>query len=72
MGCSFFSTVTPAQLPTFSFRPVSALNMVVLPLLGLPVNAILMLNFSSILYLFYYLSLKLSFANKSYLLLTDG
>ena len=42
MGCSFFSTVTPAQLPTFSFRPVRALYMVVLPEFGLPVKAMRM------------------------------
>ena len=41
MGCSFLSTVTPAQFPTFSLRPVRALNIVVLPELGLPVKAIL-------------------------------
>ena len=41
MGYSFLSTVTPAQLPTFSFLPVRALNIVVLPLLGFPANAIL-------------------------------
>ena len=38
---SFLSTVTPAQFPTFSFPPVKALNIVVLPLLGLPAKAIL-------------------------------
>ena len=41
MGLSFFSTVTPAQLPIRSLRPVRALYIVVLPLLGLPVSAIL-------------------------------
>ena len=41
MGWAFFSTVTPAQLPTFSLRPVRALYIVVLPLLGLPASAIL-------------------------------
>ena len=41
IGLSFLSTVTPAQLPIFSFRPVRALYIVVLPLFGLPVNAIL-------------------------------
>ena len=40
---SFLSTVTPAQLPTFSLRPVRALYMVVLPELGLPAKAILIL-----------------------------
>ena len=45
MGCSFLSTVTPAQLPTFSLRPVRALYMVVLPELGLPAKAILILEF---------------------------
>ena len=38
---SFFSTVTPGQLPTNWFAPVSALNRVVLPLFGLPARAIL-------------------------------
>ena len=38
---SFFSTVTPGQLPTNWLEPVRALNNVVLPLLGLPANAIL-------------------------------
>ena len=42
-GPSLRPTVTPAQLPTFSFIPVSALNMVVLPLLGLPAKAILII-----------------------------
>jgi hypothetical protein len=41
------STVTPAQLPTFSFLPVKALYMVVLPLLGLPAKAILIFHSSS-------------------------
>lgn len=36
---SFFSTVTPGQLPTNWFEPVRALNNVVLPLLGLPARA---------------------------------
>jgi hypothetical protein len=34
------STVTPGKLPTFWFNPVKALNKDVLPLLGLPTNAI--------------------------------
>ena len=38
---SFFSTVTPGQLPTNWLEPVRALNSVVLPLLGLPARAIL-------------------------------
>ena len=38
---SFFSTVTPGQLPTNWLEPVRALNNVVLPQLGLPANAIL-------------------------------
>jgi len=38
---SFFSTVTPGQLPTYWFAPVMALNMVVFPQFGLPTNAIL-------------------------------
>ena len=41
-GYSFLSTVTPPQLPIFSFLPVSALYIVVFPLFGFPVNAILM------------------------------
>ena len=41
MACSFLSTVTPAQFPTFSLRPVRALNIVVFPEFGLPVKAIL-------------------------------
>jgi hypothetical protein len=41
MGASLLSTVTPAQLPTFSLRPVKALYIVVLPELGFPANAIL-------------------------------
>ena len=36
---SFFSTVTPGQLPTNWLEPVSLLNSVVLPLLGLPARA---------------------------------
>ena len=38
---SFFSTVTPGQLPTNWLAPVSALNSVVLPQFGLPASAIL-------------------------------
>ena len=38
---SFFSTVTPGQLPTYWLAPVRALNNVVLPQLGLPARAIL-------------------------------
>ena len=41
---SFFSIVTPAQLPTFSIFPVIALNNVVFPLFGFPVNAILTMS----------------------------
>ena len=41
---SFFSTVTPGQLPTYWLEPVRALNSVVLPQFGLPASAI----FSSI------------------------
>ena len=37
---SFFSTVTPGQLPTRWFEPVRSLNIVVLPLFGLPASAI--------------------------------
>ena len=36
----FFSTVTPGQFPTNWLEPVSALNNVVLPQLGLPAKAI--------------------------------
>ena len=36
---SFFSTVTPGQLPTYWLEPVRALNRVVLPQLGLPTRA---------------------------------
>ena len=36
---SFFSTVTPGQLPTYWFEPVKALKRVVLPQLGLPAKA---------------------------------
>ena len=38
---SFFSTVTPGQLPTYWLEPVRLLNRVVLPQFGLPANAIL-------------------------------
>src|SRR5699024_9207317 len=46
---SFFSTVTPGQLPTNCADPVSALKSVVLPQLGLPANAIVigMIDFPS-------------------------
>lgn len=37
----FLSTVTPGKLPTFWLRPVSTLNKELLPLLGLPTNAML-------------------------------
>ena len=36
---SFFSTVTPGQLPTVALEPVIALNNVVLPQLGFPTSA---------------------------------
>ena len=36
---SFFSTVTPGQLPTYWLEPVRALKRVVLPQLGLPTRA---------------------------------
>ena len=36
---SFFSTVTPGQLPTYSLLPVIALKSVVLPQFGLPASA---------------------------------
>ena len=44
---SFFSTVTPGQLPTYWLEPVNALNSVVLPQFGLPASAILMSIFLS-------------------------
>ena len=48
---SFFSTVTPGQLPTYWFAPVRALNMVVLPQFGFPASAILIAIFSSLSFL---------------------
>ena len=36
-----FSTVTPGKFPVFWFNPVSALNSVDFPLLGLPTSATL-------------------------------
>ena len=36
---SFFSTVTPGQLPTYWLEPVRALNRVVFPQFGLPTRA---------------------------------
>ena len=36
---SFFSTVTPGQLPTYWLAPVRSLNIVVLPQFGLPARA---------------------------------
>ena len=42
---SFFSTVTPGQLPTNWLEPVSALNNVVLPQFGFPASAILIAIF---------------------------
>ena len=44
---SFFSTVTPGQLPTYSLLPVIALKSVVLPQFGLPASASLTGRFSS-------------------------
>ena len=41
---SFFSTVTPGQLPTYWLEPVRALNRVVLPQLGLPARAMRMVR----------------------------
>jgi hypothetical protein len=41
---TFFSTVTPGQLPTYWFDPVSMLKNVVLPLLGFPTSAIVFLS----------------------------
>ena len=38
---SFFSTVTPGQLPTYWLPPVSSLKSVVLPQFGSPARAIL-------------------------------
>ena len=46
---SFFSTVTPGQLPTNWLEPVSALNNVVLPQFGLPASAI----FNDIIFSFF-------------------
>ena len=43
---SFFSTVTPGQLPTYWLEPVRALNRVVLPQLGLPARATFMVRVS--------------------------
>ena len=43
---SFFSTVTPGQLPTYWLEPVRALNRVVLPQLGLPARATRMARLS--------------------------
>ena len=43
---SFFSTVTPGQLPTYWFEPVRALKRVVLPQLGLPTSATRMVRLS--------------------------
>ena len=43
---SFFSTVTPGQLPTYWLEPVRALKRVVLPQLGLPARAIRMARLS--------------------------
>ena len=40
---SFLSTVTPGQFPTYCFEPVKALNNVVLPTLGLPRRAIVVI-----------------------------
>ena len=37
---SLRSTVTPGQFPTYWLAPVNILNVVVLPLLGLPASAI--------------------------------
>ena len=58
IGRSFLSTVTPAQFPTFSLDPVRALYIVVLPELGLPIKAIL------ILFLLFYLIAKIFFLYK--------
>ena len=47
---SFFSTVTPGQLPTYCAAPVSELNNVVLPQLGFPASAILICAMSFLLF----------------------
>ena len=44
---SFFSTVTPGQLPTYWLDPVSWLNSVVFPQFGLPASAIVIAIFHS-------------------------
>ena len=41
---SFFSTVTPGQLPTYWLEPVRWLKRVVLPQLGLPANAMVVMR----------------------------
>ncbi|OPZ23045.1 MAG: hypothetical protein BWZ03_00655 [bacterium ADurb.BinA186] len=43
-GPDFFSTVTPGQLPINWFEPVRALKRVVLPELGLPTRAKVLLS----------------------------
>ena len=48
---SFFSTVTPGQLPTYWFAPVKALNNVVLPQFGLPASAIVIAMISLLIFL---------------------
>lgn len=46
---SFFSTVTPGQLPTYWVLPVNSLNNVVFPQFGLPASAILISIYLSFL-----------------------
>ena len=45
---SFFSTVTPGQLPTYWSEPVRSLKSVVLPQFGFPASAILILAISNL------------------------
>ena len=61
---SFFSTVTPGQLPTNWLEPVSALNKVVLPQLGLPARAIL-------ISIYQLSSLRLAKANRNFIKIRD-
>ena len=54
---SFFSTVTPGQLPTYWLEPVSSLNSVVFPQFGFPASAytcLLIVIEASLLVISYY------------------
>ena len=55
---SFFSTVTPGQLPTYWFAPVRALNNVVLPQFGLPASAIVIAMISLLIFLTFHIIVK--------------